>query len=313
MITLDQVLHEQKNLASLCTPRTEHCHELYRPNDNYGLAYILKSYAGYPIDKPIMATIPHGIYFRDKVLPNSEINAPLPAVLSYPGYITQLWKKFAKKKAVIPIASPVLYALKMFQSEVPEEERQGTLFMPKHSTAAVDVIFDKEAVIRELEDLPDEFKPVTVCVHWNDVINGQDRYFKSMGFEVVCAGHMSDFNYLFRWLHLLSRHKLAAHCGLGSALFYSVSAGVPFLLTRQDATTKQNGRAAHIKMFNKDGPHYSGKAMARMDKLRGLFSTPSSIISQPQEGIVNLYTQKDMVKSPEALNSDLCHLQKLAR
>ena len=311
MLTFDQVLAEQEDLAGLCQPKTENRYEVYAPNDNYGFAYILKKYAGYPIEEPIMATLPHGIYFRDKVLPNSEISAPLPAVLNYPAYTTQLWKKMVKNKKIISSASPIHYALKMFKSEVPQDQREGTLFMPKHSTQAVDVNFDKVAVIKELEDLPDEFKPITVCIHWNDVEKGLDQHFKSLGFNVVCAGHLTDCNYLFRWLHLLSRHKLTAHCGLGSALFYSVAAGTPFYLTKEDATTTPSERFKNHKIFNKEGAHYSKNALERMARLRKIFSMPTGQITQPQMNLVHSYTQKEIMKSPQALNKELQSLKHL--
>ena len=298
MITLDQVLSEQQDLERLCQPVNLHRHEKYSPNDNYGHAYLLKTYAGYPVEKSINATFPHGVYFRDKVLPKSEVKAPLPAVLNFPPITTPLWNKTAKHKKVIPFASPIHYAVRLFQAEVKKENRKGTLFLPKHSTKVVDVTFDVEAVVRELKSLPDDFKPVTVCVHWNDIEKGLHKVFIEAGFEVVTAGHLTDYNYMFRWLHLVSRHKLLAGCGLGSALFYSVIAGVPFYLTQEDAETKSD---ANIQLFNKSGPQYSSKALRRMALIKKLFGQPSEMITKEQLDLVNYYTCANLVKTPEAL------------
>lgn len=309
MISLEQTLNEQENIEELCKPKLENRFEVYSPNDNYGFAYILKTYANYPIEEPIYATFPHGPYLRDRVIPKSELEVELPAHLNYPPYTTDLWKKATKKKKVIPAAAPIHYALKLFSPEVKPDQRKGTLFMPKHSTQVVSVSFDKQAVIQELKSLPEEFHPITVCVHWQDVEKGLHTFFKSNGFNVVSAGHLTDYQYMFRWLHLVSQYKLISHCGLGSALFYSILADHPFFLTKEDAKTDSN---PNFQLFHKNIPHYSSAANKRMENLRELFGKPLSEITAEQKSVVNYYTYADLVKSPEALNKQLKSLKAMA-
>lgn len=310
MLTLEQTLADQTDIEALCKPKQSKSKEAYAPNNNYGFAYVMKAYADYPQDEPIFATFPHGVYFRDRVLPKGELDSPLPAHLNFPPYTTPLWKKSAKKKKVIPFASPIHYALKLFKNEVPKNERRGTLFLPKHSTLVVDVSFDKEAVIAELQDLPESFHPITVCIHWQDVEKGLHKFFQSKGFKVVTAGHFHDDLYMFRWLHLVSQHKLVAHCGLGSALFYSVLADHPFYLTKEDAQTQSDGK---FKLFNKDIPHHSSAAIQRQEKLKEMFGSPSDIITPEQLETVKYYTHADMVKSPKDLNKQFKTLKAMAR
>src|SRR5210317_1052037 len=118
MLTLEQAMADQDSLEKLCKPRAQYRHEIYSPNDNYGHAYILKTYAGYPIDQPIHAIFPHGIYFRDKVVSQSELNHHFGAVLNFPPFTMPLWKKLSKNKKIIPFASPMHYALKLFKPEI---------------------------------------------------------------------------------------------------------------------------------------------------------------------------------------------------
>ena len=269
----------------------------------------MKEYADYSQNEPIYATFPHGIYFRDRVIPKGELEHALPTHLNFPPLTTPLWKKTAKKKKVIPFASPIHYALKLFRSEVPPSDRQGTLFLPKHSTQVVDVSFNKESVIEELRNLPEEFHPITVCIHWQDVENGLHKFFQSKGFKVVSAGHLHDDQYMFRWLHLVSQYKLVAHCGLGSAMFYSVLAGHPFFLTREDASTNNK---KDIQLFNKDVAQYSSAALQRMENLRELFGSPSSTISEKQLETVKYYTCADLLKSPGELNKQFRQLKAMA-
>lgn len=300
MLDLKTVLSEQENLEQLCQPVNLHRHEIYSPNDNYGHAYVMKSYAGYPLEKSILATFPHGIYFRDNALPLSELNCEFSSALCFPPYITSLWRKKAKKKKAIPFASPVHYALRQFSNETPLSERRGSLFLPKHSTAIVDVSFDFNAVLDELDALPDEFKPVTVCIHWQDIVNGLHTQFLERGFTVVTAGHFTDYNYMFRWLHLVTRHRLLIGCGLGSATFYSVMAGVPFYFLKEDVSVRELSQQQRFTAA--DDKQYTPAANKRMQEMTDLFSVVSDEISDEQRALVEQYTQAKLVMSPKALN-----------
>tara|TARA_R110002072_G_scaffold112331_4_gene241357 strand:+ start:6651 stop:7607 length:957 start_codon:yes stop_codon:yes gene_type:complete len=298
MLTLQQTLEDQKDIIKLCQPCLENRYELYSPNDNYGFAHVMKSYADYPVADSIYATFPHGMYMRDKVVSISELEADFPNVLNYPPFTTPLWKKAAKTKKIIPFAAPIHYALKVFQSEVTKSERRGTLFLPMHSTKMVEINFDRDAVLAELQELPDEFKPITICLHWQDIEKGLHIFFRDKGFDVVCAGHFTDCDYIFRWLHLISQYKLVAHCGFGSALFYSVLAGVPFYLTKEQAEIIPH---ASFKAFHKDSSEYTKSGLGRLESLRRIFSVPVSKISREQKDLVNLWTHAHLVKKPDEL------------
>ena len=309
MISLEQALEDQKDLRQLIAPKTENRFEIFSPNNNYGFGYVMKKYAGYPLEEPIYATFPHGMYLHDRVVSKSELDAPLPAHLNFPPFSTPTWKKAAKKKKVIPFASPFHYALKLFQCETPVEERQGTLFLPLHSTRMVDVKFDTQAIIKELRDLPEEFLPVTVCIHWQDIEYGLDKIFRDAGFDIVCAGHLTDCNYLFRWLHLATRHKMVCHSGIGSALFYSIIADIPFWLTKENSTIHLK---ESFKPFNKDTPKFSKSSLQKQDKLREVFSEPTGVITEAQREIVSYFMHSELVKSPKGLLKQLNELKKMA-
>jgi len=310
MLTLNQALSDQEDIEQLCKQKFSISKEIYHPNNNYGFAYLLKEYANYPQNEPLYATFPHGVYMRDRVIGKGELEQNLPAHLNFPPFTTPLWKKTAKNRKVIPFACPIHYALRLFRSEVPKNERKGTLFLPKHSTRAVNVAFNKESIIEELKNLPEEFHPVTVCIHWQDVEKGLHKYFQSKGFKVVSAGHLNDDNYMFRWLHLVSQFKLVAHSGAGSAMFYSVAAGIPFYLTTEEAKPE---KPSNFQPFHKDIPHHSSAATKRIESLKTLFGQPVSQITKEQQDIVNYCTSSDLVLSPEDLQRQFKKLKALSR
>lgn len=296
MISLEQTLADQRNLDTLCQTRPFRSPEIYLPNDNYGFARIIKLYSGYPLDRPLPVIVPHGIYLgNDKVIHPSEKNCPLQAVFSYPAFRTQLWKK-KTKKIVIPAASPFIYALRLFTPET--TERHGTLYFPPHSTAMVDVAFDRELMIRQLKELPEIFQPITVCVHWHDVQQGLHRFFAEQGFPVVSAGHLADPEFMFRWLHLLSgfRHALGSH--IGGSLFYAVMAGLPFILN--NTNTHFN---PHPTMATTTPP--TQQLVDRHHRIWSLFGRLSENITEPQLEMVKYCLGADEVKEPKALLQQL--------
>ena len=298
MISLQQSLEDQKDLVALCRPKTENRNELFSPNDNYGFAHAMKRYSGYPVTESLHATFPHGMYLFDKLVLESELYANFGVHLNFPPQLMPAWKKATSNKKIMPFAAPIHYVLKQFKNEVPQGERRGTLFVPVHGTDKVEVKFDRESVIEELRDLPEEFHPITLCVHWSDVKRGQHLEFQKLGFNVVCAGHTFDYLFVYRWLHLASQFKLLAGCGIGSSLFYSVLLGVPYYLTEEDIVAEN---APDFKPFNKTGKEYSPQGLKKLQAIRKLFGEPLTEISRAQRDLVNLYTHKELVKSPEAL------------
>ncbi len=310
MLTLKQALSDQKDIEQLCQQKFSISREIYHPNNNYGFAYLLKEYAKYPQEEPIYATLPHGVYMFDRVIAKGELEQDLPAHLNFPPFTTALWKKTAKNRKVIPFASPIHYALKLFRPEVAEHERKGTLFLPTHSTMAINISLDKEQIIEELKNLPEEFHPVTICVHWQDVQKGLHLFFQSKGFNVVSAGHLNDDNYMFRWLHLTSQFKLVAHSGMGSAMFYSIAAGIPFYLTEEEASLEVS---PNFQQFHKKIPIHSKSATKRIDNLKNMFGKPLAQITKDQKEIVNYCTSADLLVPPQSLHQQFKKLKTMTQ
>src|SRR5690349_4329901 len=57
----DEALAAQQDLDALCADRPFDPVELFRPNAYYGLARILKAYAGVREDRPLKIALPHGV------------------------------------------------------------------------------------------------------------------------------------------------------------------------------------------------------------------------------------------------------------
>jgi len=296
MISLEQTLDDQKDIESLCSPKLSTNFEKYGPNNNYGFTSILKQYSNYPKDKPINAVIPHGIYLYERNIFPGEINVPVSGVLNYPAFRQKAWKKAAKNKKIIASASPFIYATKLFKSEYPTQERKGTLYFPPHSTAMMKSSYTNETVIKQLQTLPEQYQPITICMHWYDISQGLHKDFIKSGFNVVSAGHLHDDNFIFRWLHLISQFKSTMSSNLGSSIFYSVVAGVPHQLMPTSMSYSVDTEFSF--MSKKEGK----SNIDRKGKIRALFLPEhNNIISVEQLEIVNYCLGNSFLKSPKNL------------
>lgn len=303
MIDLATTLADQEDLDALCAPKGDPMAEAYWPNSNYGHAYVLKAYAGYPPRSPVQAVIPHGVDYEDGFIFDGEATAPVPAVLSWPELKDDAYR--ATGKHVIPSAAPFLYAMKVVGAS-PAPDRAGTLFAPYHSTAAVDVDTDWERLADLVAALDERFRPVTVLIHWQDHARGRHQAFLDRGLRVVSAGYLSDPMFLGRLIHLTCQHKYAASNEVSSNLMYSVSLGIPYFLAGE--------RVDHV--LAADAPREMGlspKTRERMEAVRALFSEPVDEVTEEQKACADLYLGASRFKTPGALKMDLQYCEFMAR
>jgi hypothetical protein len=200
---------------------------MYGPNNNYGFATAIKRYTGWSIHAPLPVLLPHGIAVAETFVHPCEIRPGLP-VMSWPEYRDAAFKNVGLE--VIPSACPFLYALALFGGSPVRSTGVGTLFMPAHSTACCDTDMNWDELADSLSSMPDECKPVTVCIHWQDEARGRHIPFVNRGYRVVTAGKLQDQTFLYRLIALFKEHKWVAGNEIGSSTLYAIATGRPFFL-----------------------------------------------------------------------------------
>lgn len=298
MIDFDTAWAEQDDLAALLQPRQSASQEIYWPNNNYGAARVLKEYAGYPLDKPLFAIVPHGVYLLvDRAAPPLEAQAPLPAILSFPQYVDEAYRR-STSKLVIPSAAPFLYALARLGNPGQRSDASGTIFFPMHSTARVRIEAPLDEVAEKLTLLPAEYQPVTVCTHWYDYSIGLHEPFARRGMRIVSAGHLHDDDFMYRLAHLMTAHRYVASNAVASNLFYAVAAGMPYWVMdsewRMDIAPDFPAHA------------YSAAREADMDGIKQMFSSlPAAQPTQLQRDTAMAQLGGDRFKPASGLLADL--------
>lgn len=298
-----------EELDRLCADRELETPEIFGENAFYGMDRIIKRYAGWPQERPLKAVIPHGIVMDRNFVPRAERNIPLPAVLCYPDYRLEAYRR-QTGKWVVPAASPYLYMLELFEKEADggkgsTEKREGTLFFPAHSTHHITVEMNYERLAEKLHGLDECLHPVDVCLYWKDYNLGRAKPFLDRGFKVVSAGHMFDPEFLYRFHRLCSGYRYAGSNEIGSNLFYSVKSGCSFFFLREEVNRSAEPRRLPENFMNFDHD------MAEV--IFGMFNRPLPRTSPEQMKLVDGFLGTRHKKTPDELRRVLQRAEKRDR
>ncbi len=109
-------------------------------------------------------------------------------------------------------------------------EGKGTIAFPVHSLPSQVEEFDEKKYIQQLRALPEEFQPVTVCLHMHDINKGRHVSYLESGLTVICAGHPADDRFVERLYGHLQNVKYTTSNDVGTIAFFSVEMGIPFFI-----------------------------------------------------------------------------------
>lgn len=195
---------------------------------NYGFNEIIKRYACYPWYLPLPAHFEHG--WAPNVLP-TDLDTSRPLMLVFSARKAHEWKR-QSKKPVFVIGSPFSIYKKMNQLKQ-SSSAKGTVCFPAHSTYGLKSQFKIQEYCDELKKLPENFKPITICLFWFDYIDKSSDIYRQNGFKVVTAGSKFSIGLSFvkKFYEILANHKYATSNEIGSQTFHTVDFGLPFFLT----------------------------------------------------------------------------------
>lgn len=225
-------------LEQLATERNQYTSELFTPNDFYGHAYLIKKYCRISEKSSLPGIYPHGLSISDKVWA-PELRHPIPFLLLKSKSQSDVYSKYSNKDSWI-IGAPNYYAAKLIENELKEiqSKAEGTLVFPYHSTHHVSNNYDFVGFVKYLKNLPEKFKPITICLGWRDIQLKMHERYLAHGFECTTAGHMYDQEFIFRLLRIIASHKSAIINELGTAAFYCAALNLPVMLFKQTIETK---------------------------------------------------------------------------
>jgi hypothetical protein len=223
----------------------------------------------------------HGWSARNDPL-KSDLATDKPLMLVFSKRRKKTWQRATSKQIEIMGAPFVLY--KNMNKIGKRKDAKGTVVFPSHSTYFTRSKFSIEEYCEVLNELPAEFKPITICLFWLDYIDPSTDIYRKYGFDVVSAGVKiaNSLSFVRNFYRILTRHKYATSNDVGSYAFYAIDLGIPFFLTGTTPTVVNQGQKdKNISEVDRMTDHEFGR------KTTGLFSTgPTTQITTRQESFV---------------------------
>ena len=195
----------------------------------YGMATAIKQYAKYPSWLPLPCWFEHAppiincIYPKDKRMCRN-------LMMVHNKKQAKLWKEQTDKEVVI-MGSPFVHYRRINRIKQ-NPDAKGTIVYPSHSSKSgkFKVIYDYKKYCDELKVLPEEFHPISICLHQASMEQGVAKYFEEQGFNVLCAGEITDPEFIKNSYGILKKHKYATSNTLTTAAFIAVEMGLPFFI-----------------------------------------------------------------------------------
>lgn len=295
-ITDEEVELQHKELLKICTIKDESLEFV----DHYGLGFWLRKYANFPTWLPLYFHGDHGPSLASKIL-HFELKSIYKVALFHNDFKKNdaLKRKFKK---VYVVGSPFVH-YKNINNLKPENDRKGTICFPYHSTAGVDVHYNWQVYIDELKNLPSEFHPLTICIHFVDIEKGIDKFFLKNGFRVVTAGHKKNIKFTENFYSIIKDKKFSTSNILGSQAFYCTDFGIPFFLYGNKNLIIENSSNKNMAFGKLSLNEYihTNREMSNFDQATLLFEAFHREISIEQR----LFTKKvlgiDIALSPKQL------------
>ena len=200
-------------------------------NHWYGHAHILAEYCGLDpaAPPPVRGVIQHGWNFAHG-LGYGHVNDH--------SFTKLVWTDRNRRRGQViswrdfyVIGAPFLYLMRLREQQIPDAEREGTIFYPFHGTAEYEsVIGQHDRLIEQVQAV--EQGPVTACLYYVEYDDPEIRgLYEDSGFRVITHGRRgqqwqgTDRFFLFRQLDELHKHRRVVSNRLTTALFYGVAAG----------------------------------------------------------------------------------------
>lgn len=225
-------------------------------NEAYGLGYWLKDYGYYPKSLPLFTYMDHGVSFEDTIPPHEKEN-DAPLIFKFSQRSVEEYKKVSDKPVYCLLCPFIHYRIK---NEIKKSDAaNGTLFFVAHSTPDIDDYTNWNEFISNIGTIPEQFKPIDLCLYPTDIEKGLDRIFIENGFEVFTAGNAGSPNFTENFYSILKNYKYAMSNLLGSYTFYSVEMGIPFSLFGEEPKYHNKGdRNIELGSYNsyKEQPTY---------------------------------------------------------
>ena len=180
--------------------------------------------------KYLSARVYHSMYITDYEITKKAQKIKIPVLCARKSQVDYLLKKGRSKNQTF--ATGGLFPMyRRFKNIQQIENPKGTIAFPAHSSKRCQVQMAYDDYIKKLKELPEEFQPVDVCLHWCDIEIGVHKIFLENGIKVYTTGHCNDEDFCDNFYEILRHYKYAtSNYTVNSSLFYAIEMGLNVFL-----------------------------------------------------------------------------------
>lgn len=209
--------------------------------DRYGLGKVTKEYGFYPGCFPITVGGEHGpSLFETLFQEGLSVKSP------YYFYYAKR-KSEANFGSKIGIRYPSPFIWYRNRNKIQKEcNANGSIYFFAHSTGLVKAEVDYEEMFSDLEAIPNDFKPITFCLHFNSIKNPLIKLLEEKGIKWICLGENYEDDMIKKFYAEVPKYKYALGNNFTSGMLYCLEMGIPCsIISIENVKYNNNGNNEH--------------------------------------------------------------------
>lgn len=192
----------------------------------YGFRKWISRYGYYPKFLPLCIYTDHGPGDNGNLPAPHEYASDAPVQFYHSSEAVERWHERSDKECHI-LYSPFVFARRKLRI-LPDSGRSGSIYFVSHGNSALLDTNPEKLYLDELKNISEKYRPITVCLHFNEVCLGYVDFYNQNGYSVVTAGDPTDQEFTERFYRILSRAKYVISNQFGSYALYAIEMGLPF-------------------------------------------------------------------------------------
>ena len=270
--------------------------EYYFGNSLYGIIENLRIFSGF--EKEFVGAIEHGLYLGHDCN-KEEINKSLKKILTFGESRKRYLEKFSSNK-IYKIGPYINYAQSLYDEkkikQIKKEIGKTLVFFPYHSIESIEASYEKDKILKKLNELKSEFKTIIICLYYEDINKKKADFYIKNGFKVVTAGHKYDKNFLNRLKSIIYLADETASNAVGTHIGYCIYLKKPHFLIES-----QNNMIFKEEKIKKWFEGIKDSYLMEENEIMEVFKERTSTITNAQEEICNFYWGFKEIKSKEEI------------
>lgn len=185
----------------------------------------IRKYGYFPSNWPVRVHVMHGPSQWDQVMPHL-LDSHADAFGFFSERLLNDWL-LKSRKAGLVLKSPFIVCRELNSISL-SDKRSGSLFFHAHSTFWTEKRSDYSRIFEEFEKLPEEFRPISICMHFVDIQKNNHLPYIENGYKVYTAGNWKNEFFIENFYEIVRNFKFAFSNSFGSQAFFCTELGIPF-------------------------------------------------------------------------------------